>query len=258
MEYLKNLDLVFSQGSKALLKQCATTEWLTQYLTTRLNDESLTLGDVQHKLQIIEENQHLVLRSSLISPQDSVSQHVTLSERDCLLVVFGGAEVQVDYYTDSTPNADSYNKTLVLSDSILYQDGDFIELKKGVTFYKITYKKAGVIVSLVGKSSIPEIFKFDPSSGKLANVSASEMLYSKLDFACNLLAKFPREQSLPVLDKLIAHDVHYIRWSAMQAFAQIAKPEDTKAALTKLKDDPHPHIRNAVNYSLTHLFREQQ
>ncbi|PWK53446.1 HEAT repeat domain-containing protein [Pleionea mediterranea] len=258
MGLLSNINNVFSSESIELVSSCANDTWLSKYLKEKIKNSSLSLGDVKRAIDTLDENEKFVLRTSVISTEDLKSSLVLLAERDCLLSLFGGAQVQVDYYSAIDSSKNNYDRIVKKTDTRIYSDGESIKLKKGKSFYRIQYKISGLIMSLLSKESMPETFKYNADTGKLANVSASEMLHSKLDFACNLLARFPRKNSLPTLKRLVQHDVHFVRWSATQAYAKIAETSETKLLLTNLVNDPHPHIRNAVSYSLANLFSEQQ
>lgn len=88
----------------------------------------------------------------------------------------------------------------------------------------------------------------------LAPVQANDgdIGFTQLRVAADLLGRFAQQSSLPVLESLLEHPHHGVRWSALRAIGRIDR-DATLAALRRLVRDPHPHVARAAQRTLEQL-----
>jgi hypothetical protein len=71
----------------------------------------------------------------------------------------------------------------------------------------------------------------------------------RIEQTCKMLGELGNDSSTNVLKKLVNHPKHNIRWEALRNLMSI-NYEEGCSSLLKLKNDPHPEVKNAVEKTI--------
>lgn len=109
-----------------------------------------------------------------------------------------------------------------------------------------------IVLKVVAPSRIGLMWEFDRETRKALRVHASTLESTTLSFILKFLSKYGNSDSVRAIDHLLAHPFHHVRWDVAKALGQL-DIDALSNALTKLKDDPHPHIKAASQKMLAQL-----
>jgi hypothetical protein len=109
-----------------------------------------------------------------------------------------------------------------------------------------------VLITLIGPTKFQTVTAYDFESLRPTRMFASQVAVTRAQYALAVLAELvpdPGEALTAAVGELLSHPSHVVRWAAASAMNAFSEDAGT-AALAALRDDPHPHIRNAVQRSL--------
>ncbi|TCP65059.1 HEAT repeat domain-containing protein [Sphingomonas sp. PP-CE-1G-424] len=123
--------------------------------------------------------------------------------------------------------------------------------------FKLDFSSPIYVLRLSETSTLDYQWTFDPStlapvfpSVTLPSVGRMETL---MDVAVSLTGTvLPRENAIGILESLVDHPLHFIRWKAVQGLGALDPPLAIES-LKRLTSDSHPHIRRSANSALEQL-----
>lgn len=114
-----------------------------------------------------------------------------------------------------------------------------------------------VVLKLNSKQTQSLLWCYDKDSLRPLMSAACTPLPSRLQMSAMCLSELQdefddrqREQSIANLERLAAHDFHYVRWTALQNLYLIASDRAVPLLLNSRESDLHPHVRRAAEKSL--------
>ena len=229
-------------------RQCSRSSDLSIYLQNKIQESNGNPHMVINSLSNIYSDEHMKVslerfgktqkRQYCIS-QDSNTAISPIS--DLTIKVSEFQIVQKEHYRQAT-----------LINEQTYKNQDIIILLRG-NIYLVEVLNDGIAV--VARELQCEYTKetYCIETGLLVSTVASINQHSKLQFAADLLGRFPDKRSLVPLKKLLKHKAHFVRWRAAESFALIASKNEIVEMLRTLTRDPHPHIRSAATTSLASI-----
>jgi hypothetical protein len=131
---------------------------------------------------------------------------------------------------------------------------------RDVPDYRVTHPV--LMLQLHPKVFAPLIWMFDRDSGTAEMASASSEKPVRYQAIAGILQHIlrdpalPAEASLQTLSKLFRHDLHFVRWSALQSMCAIDF-EFAKAYLLEACRDPHPAVVEAANRAASRFLTHQ-
>ena len=98
----------------------------------------------------------------------------------------------------------------------------------------------------------PHVWSFDRDSLCPWTISAADVQTSELRVILRIFRELRHAASEQVVQELVSHPVHDVRWEAIKTLATL-NPAAGATALRSALADRHPHIRNAAARSLASL-----
>jgi hypothetical protein len=129
--------------------------------------------------------------------------------------------------------------------------GDVFALTAGYDLFEITgVEHQTPILILHLPSYLRYHWIYDPASLSPELIMSSDQSTARIQFALRILAALPSPQSIPIIESLMEHGDHFIRWEAVrQAFS--VDESLGRRLLSRALTDPNAEVRNAA--SLTAL-----
>ncbi|MBO9880511.1 HEAT repeat domain-containing protein [Xanthomonas sp. D-109] len=115
------------------------------------------------------------------------------------------------------------------------------------TIHDIQISHPILVAKLIGPIRESLQWMVDRPSLKVVQAISSSPVHSELEIMARALGAM-RNGGTNALEKLVAHDIHFVRWAAIQAMGRIS-PARAMELLEKATTDEHPHIRqSAANF----------
>lgn len=93
------------------------------------------------------------------------------------------------------------------------------------------------------------VWEFNRSSGAAVAAYGPDHESTTIRHILRFLTEFGNSSSVDAIRGLLSYPLHYVRWEAVRAIAQL-QPDSLREVLENLASDAHPHIRNAANKML--------
>jgi len=95
-------------------------------------------------------------------------------------------------------------------------------------------------------------WSFDRLTRKALSLSAQNPSDTSVEIILELLAAVRSPESIPVIEALTSHPMHFVRWRAVQTIGAIDVDAGIRHATTATSD-AHPHVRDAARKTLDRL-----
>lgn len=148
---------------------------------------------------------------------------------------------------EHNPNHFNSNTILIPQKDIEHTPGEILHIRAGKDVVHIEGTTGdNLLLELSSMPRFSQVWFFAKSNLK-ALYSASGKVNSARAVHClkalSLLEE--NEENSDIYETYSHHKDHYVRWAAMQHLMEV-NPKKSWDRLLELKNDPHPHIRNAV------------
>lgn len=191
--------------------------------------------------------------------------HLSSLANNSILRVSGESTLGVELYEESPERlAEEFDPKLKLNKKgkQVLESGQGIHLKSGkdvLRFYCPQGKPALALI-LQDQKSQTILWAYDAKSLKPKQAFSSTQGVSRIEMSANFLGSIQDRAALPILESLMNHAEHFIRWTAIKNILRIDLVQG-QAALVQGSRDPHPHVRRASQKTLENLdqsIREDQ
>ncbi|WP_380283487.1 HEAT repeat domain-containing protein [Hymenobacter rubripertinctus] len=108
-----------------------------------------------------------------------------------------------------------------------------------------------IIVSVTIKEPISFSWEYDAHTLRPIRLVGGGIA-SRIEHTCKLLGELDAETSVPILETLLHHPMHNVRWEAARSIMMIDFEKGIES-LHMLKDDKHIEIRESAHIALTQL-----
>lgn len=235
-----NLDTLIEKVS-----EYSDNETLSSLIQKELNTDDNTPGLILRSLsQLYNDVSITVGIERLVSTE--TSKYCVSQDKTMVFSILSDMTVRVLEYEIDSREAPT---GLKLVNSSTYGFGEIVTLNRSA-IYLVEVVSGGVVIMGEEKDGDDVKRTYCLETGNLVSTVGSSNHHSKLQFAADLLGRFPDKSSLVPLKKLLRHKAYFVRWQAAQSFALIATLEETIEMLHELCADPHAHIRDAAAKSL--------
>lgn len=112
-------------------------------------------------------------------------------------------------------------------------------------------RSAAVSLRLNSLALAPFVWAFERSSSKPVGLSPVEGLESNLSTLLTLLAVCGNGRTVELLEPLLHHERHFVRWAVARTIAALDADAGRRAA-SSLVNDVHPEVRAASKRALSH------
>lgn len=248
----RNLDSIIK-----LVREISDSKNLSDFIQNKINKEGSTPGAVMDSLGKIYVDESIRVSIERLAITETNKYCVS---QDRLMVIHILSDMMVRVYKYQMDLFEGSPTKPELINLITYGKGDTIILNRS-DIYFVEVLSYGIAVVAREQEMDDVKHSYCLQTGNLISTVASCNQHSKLQFAADLLGRFPDKKSLNVLKKLLRHKAHFVRWQAAQSYALIASVNETILMLNELRKDPHPHphphphIRDAVVGSLQKVDR---
>jgi hypothetical protein len=165
----------------------------------------------------------------------------------------GRVPVKVRRYTpDRQIRNDIYDPAarLMLRDEIDLQPGELLERNGHTDVLDWDMQgEPGHVLRLHSESLGNYEWSFDRETLAPKGVTVLDSFSSQMTTAMQMLATLGAPIEPNFIEMGLGSEYFHVRWETLKTISQIA-PERTSEALARLKDDPHPSIRRAVEKTL--------
>ncbi len=214
----------------------------------RQNKGLPALGRVGNLLTIFEENGYSVAlgveAAGRARPQELCSV-----PQDCVIALVSDCCVHLEVFRSP------YGAYKEFEGSLAVEHGYTKVLKRGSALFLdgnrdhiVTWSEQPYVTLVVSRQAFGRhlVTRHDSSTGQVIYAAAASQCLSRLQHACEYIANFGDVTLVPVLQTLLRHPAHFIRWKAVEALLNVDL-EIGLRALDALREDPHPHIMAAAN-----------
>jgi len=135
--------------------------------------------------------------------------------------------------------------------------GEILRAESDLFVYDFKIEKPVALAKFATSSFLSLEWLFHKDTLKAHQANDSELTWTQLRVAANILGRLGHASSRAPLEKLTTHSHHAVRWAAIQNLARIS----AEAVVPKLElavNDPHPHVRRAAAKTLQHLNAQKQ
>lgn len=220
----------------------------------RQNKGQSALDRVGNLLPILDENGYSVALGVEAAGRTRPREMCSVPQ-DCVIALVSECCVHLEVFRSP------YGEQGELEDSRAVENGYTEVLKRGCALFLdgkrdhiVAWSKRAYVTLVVSRQAFGRhlITRHDSQTGQAIYATAASQHLSRLQHACEYIANFGDVKLIPVLQKLLRHPAHFIRWKAIEALLNIDLDIGLRA-LDALRDDPHPHIMAAANTAWTQL-----
>ncbi len=149
---------------------------------------------------------------------------------------------------------------LMLRPPISLTVGETLALSSQRDVVEYRCRGRSLVLKLTSQFSQQLIWVYDKHNGTPAMASAGNLHSSRVQMMMRTLAALESQPGRDVTDPrsvesvadLCSHDLHFIRWGAVQTLCNVDFERGKKALLDAI-DDPHPHVATAARSSVAKL-----
>lgn len=174
------------------------------------------------------------------------SPAILASEPADFLIGSFDATLAVVNYSSSTANAISEEPPINV------EPGQVLELSTTLTPRVIYARRAGWYLRIVRATSNPFVWQYDMQTLTRLRVASSASTTSRTQTATRILGKIGNEASLPVLQSLLEHPAHNLRWEAASSILRLDESAGREACNHLLADE-HAEVRRAAEATLSNF-----
>jgi hypothetical protein len=158
------------------------------------------------------------------------------------------------YQLPDTYRNDIFDSNIKLQfvETIVTQPNDVLLLRSGKFVYDIRPHHPTPILKFMTAVLQPMEWLFTRSGLQAWQANDSDLTFTQLRVAADVLGRFAHHSSLAPLKHLARHPHHAVRWTAIQNIGRISRTE-ALVALRQAANDSHPHVQRAAQKTLEKL-----
>lgn len=173
----------------------------------------------------------------------------------CMLTIVDATSLPIAEYEQERPKPDdtlNREAKLQFRGKRVWQPGDFIEVRAGhdIVEFQPQAGATSVVLNFSCAPVLDYIWEYDRESLAPVRIVPSDATASRIEYATQVFAKMGDPEYLPALVNLSRHPAHFVRWSAIRAAVELDYETGLKL-LEAARSDPHRHVRNAAERTLT-------
>ncbi len=200
----------------------------------------------------IHEANGLTLSVAALAEQSTIQTHA----EPAMYTPIDGQDLHCHRYRLPPHVNDVFDPAIVLepTGSRTVKRGEVLEVWPDQVYdFQATTKEQPVVAAVL-QAPVSMRFKwsFHRSSLKALAAVDADAADTQLRATCDLLGQLGDPSSLEILEGLIGHNHHGVRWSAIQNIVRI-NPAAARSLLERSVTDPHPHIQAAAAKTLQKL-----
>jgi hypothetical protein len=196
----------------------------------------------------------LQIRARIVFPNAPAARSVTTLARRTLLGNAGRSAFTVQSWRSPESAAnDVFDPAARLERAVdvRLEPGEAMALHAGTDAYHVVAAdRPAVALTAAGPPAVPLAWHYDLATLRPVQAKPARKEWLLLRELITFAGMIGDRSLLPALADLTVHPSHFIRWAAAKTAHGIS-PEDGRAILRTLSDDPHPQVRSTARQLLT-------
>lgn len=237
--------------------------WITEFINHELenlneNTFYVPMSSTYNSIEVMN-NDFFDLHLGYAKHEDLKKRTLlTSSSRDKIIISFCKSGLLYNLYNQQSPYPidvlDSNKKLSLIKGNQKLVFLEAITIKKHEEIFSSigsTDNDDVVIISVNIKEPISFSWEYDAHTLRPIRLVGGGTA-SRIEHTCKLLGELDAETSVPILEMLLHHPMHNVRWEAARSIVMIDFEKGVES-LNMLKEDKHIEIRESAHIALTQL-----
>lgn len=141
------------------------------------------------------------------------------------------------------------------SETFILQDACELDVNRWQALEFLESSQSSLVLKVEAKTeTAPFSIEFDLLSALPIGISAVTQQPMRLQMQITALAHFKRHDAIPEMEKLLGHELHFVRWHVMRELLGLDARHAYPHLVRMAAEDPQPAVRRAASTTLARFF----
>jgi hypothetical protein len=254
-------DAFFSceEAFRSLVSQSFLTDLVRDELAASIADPQYCVGGDANAMNVMQTDHFSLIVKMFRAKEPPHSGTLFSLASDVMVGALGPGQLEADLFEEApAPRNDVFERgrSLIGKSSLRMVPESVLLLRAGVRIFQPTLQPQTTFALFFSATrSLPFQNGYDPVTLQTTRAIAGDPRFSRLEYAAETLAELGDASSIPAVEELTEHPVHFVRWSALRSLLRL----DFSRGVSKLEqavNDTHPHVRNGARKALEQIKKE--